>query len=83
MISIPTPLENIPSCVLLGLRFMISSSASSVPKAKAGKQSVTRLIHNKCTGSKISKPNKVAMKIHNTSLKLDPSKNCIALRILS
>ena len=67
----------------LGDLFIMSSSAFSVPRAKAGKQSVIKLIHNKWTGFKITKPTNVAKNIATTSLKLDDNKNWIDFLILS
>ena len=51
----PFHLQN-PAFASLGLRFIMFGSAFSVPSASAGKQSVTRLIHRRCTGCRIVKP---------------------------
>ena len=61
----------------------MAGSASSMPSASAGKQSVTRLIHRRCTGSRMVKPSSVAAKMDMTSLMLEDSRNWMALRILS
>ena len=66
-----------------GLRFMTLPSASSMPSASAGKQSVRRLIHSRCTGSRIMKPSIVAVKMLSTSLMFEPSRNLIARWMLS
>ena len=34
-----------------GLSFMIPSSTGSIPRASAGRESVTRLSHSSCTGT--------------------------------
>ena len=54
---------------------MMLGSAFSVPRARAGKQSVTRFIQRRCTGLSIVKPMRVAVKIERTSLMLEPSRN--------
>ena len=54
---------------------MISGSPRSIPSASAGKQSVIKLIHRRCTGSKMVKPSRVATKMVSTSAKLEDSKN--------
>ena len=61
---------------------MISGSAFSMPSASAGKQSVTRFIQRRCTGSRMVKPIIVAKNMLSTSLMFEPSRNCIALRML-
>ena len=61
----------------------MAGSASSMPSASAGKQSVTRFIHRRCTGFNIVKPMSVAAKMLITSLMFEPRRNWIALRILS
>ena len=61
---------------------MTSGSAFSMPSASAGKQSVTRFIHSRCTGSRMVKPSMVAKKMLSTSLMFEPSRNWIALRML-
>ena len=42
-----------------------------------------RLIHSRCTGSRITKPMSVAKNTLSTSLILEPSRNWMALRMLS
>ena len=71
------------SRALRGGRDMTSGSARSMPSASAGKQSVKRLIHSKCTGSRIMKPSIVAVKMLSTSLMFEPSRNLIARWMLS
>ena len=71
------------SRALRGGRDMMSSSARSIPSASAGKQSVSRLIHSRCTGSRIVKPSIVAAKMLSTSLMFEPSRNFTARRMLS
>ena len=72
-----------PSLALRGLRFMMSPSASSMPSASAGKQSVTRFTHSSCTGWKMVKPMSVAINTENTSARLAESRNWMTLRMLS
>ena len=72
-----------PSLLFLGGRLMTSLSGASMPKDSAGKQSVMRFIHKRCAGLKIVNPASVAMKMDSTSDRLDASKNCIDLRMLS
>ena len=62
---------------------MTFGSARSMPSASAGKQSVRRLIHSRCTGSRIVKPSIVAVKMLSTSLMFEPSRNLIARWMLS
>ena len=81
--SPPTPPAKMPSVVLRGGRFIMSFSPFSMLNASAGKESVTRLIHNRCTGFKIVKPMRFAKKIAKTSLKLEASRNWMDLRMLS
>ena len=72
-----------PSEAFLGFLCMTLPSASSMPSASAGKQSVTRFTHSSWTGWKIVKPMSVAMKTENTSARLAESRNWITLRMLS
>ena len=65
------------------MRCIKSGSPFSRPRARAGKQSVMRLIHSRCTGSRITKPMSVAKNTLSTSLILEPSRNWMALRMLS
>ena len=77
------PPEKIPSFLLLGCLFMMFGSGFSRPNARAGILSVTRLMKRRCGAFKIVKLIMVAKKIEITSERLDPSKNWIALRMLS
>ena len=81
--SKPMPPAKMPAFAGRGLRFMMPGSAFSMPSASAGKQSVTRLIQSRCTGSRMVKPSSVEIKMDSTSLMLEPSRNWIALRMLS
>ena len=71
----PSPSAKIPSLEGRGLRCMMSFSGFSIPSANAGKQSVIRLIHKRCGALKIVKFNMVAIKMDNTSARLEASKN--------
>ena len=62
---------------------MTSPSASSMPSASAGKQSVIRLIQSSWTGWKIVKPIIVATNTERTSAMLAESRNWMTLRMLS
>ena len=73
--SVPKPLANIPSLESRGGCFIASSSPSSIPRAIAGKESVIKFIHSKCTGFNIVNPNKVATKIAITSDRFEASRN--------
>ena len=81
--SNPIPPANIPSLGSLGFLFMISASLFSIPRARAGKQSVMRFIHKRCTGSRMVNPISVAKNMDSTSARFEASRNCIALRILA
>ena len=72
-----------PSVVLRGGRFITSGSAFSMPSARAGKQSVIRLMNSRCTGCSSVKPISVAKNTPSTSLMLEASRNWMALRMLS
>ena len=77
------PLAKMPSWELRGLRFMMSGSASSMHMASAGRESVMRLIHSRCVGSRMVKPMSDATNTAMTSARLDESRNWMALRMLS
>ena len=93
------PFVNIPLEFLSGFLFIIPFSAGSTAKANAGNESVTKLIHNICTGNNGSKapissagipkaPAKTGVKriaINKTTISptLLESKNWIAFKILS
>lgn len=62
---------------------MVSGSACSSPSARAGKQSVMRLMNSRCTGFSSVKPSSVAKNTPSTSLMLLASRNWMALRMLS
>ena len=81
--SNPIPPEKIPAEALRGMRFITSRSAASMPRAKAGRLSVIMLIQSRWTGCRITKPISVAVKMLSTSLMLEPSRNWMALRMLS
>ena len=52
IIVIIKPLVRIPSRGFLGFSFRRSSSAGSMPIARAGRESVSRLMNSRCTGVK-------------------------------
>ena len=81
--SMPMPPAKTPSEALRGLRFMTSPSASSIPSASAGRESVMRLIHSSWTGWKMVKPISVATNTERTSAMLADSRNWMTLRMLS
>ena len=81
--SMPRPPEKMPSEALRGFRDMMSGSAGSMPSARAGKQSVIRLIHSRWAGLRTVKPSMVAEKIASTSARLEESRNPMAFRMLS
>ena len=62
---------------------MMLGSAASVAIASAGSESVMRLIQSRCVGSSIVKPTRDATKTEMTSARLDESRNCMHLRMLS
>ena len=80
--STPMPPAKMPALAERGRCCMMSGSAGSMPSASAGKQSVTRLIHSRCTGWRMVKPMSVAAKMLMTSLMFEPSRNWMALRML-
>ena len=82
-VSMPMPLAKMPSFELRGLRFMMSGSASSMHMARAGSESVMRLIHSRCVGSRMTKPMSEATNTEMTSARLELSRNWMALRMLS
>ena len=76
--------------LLLGFSYITLLSTSSIPIPKAGRESVIRLIHNKCIADKgvpkLRKPKAVskdAINIVNTSPILEDNKYLTHLRILS
>ena len=81
--SRPMPLAKMPSSALRGSRFMMPGSASSMAMASAGKQSVMRLSHRRCVGSRIVKPMSDATKTAMTSARLDVSRKAMDFLMLS
>ena len=81
--SKPSPPAKMPSFELRGLRFMMSASPCSMPSARAGKQSVIRLMNSRWTGLSRVKPSRVAQNTPSTSLMLEASRNWMALRMLA
>ena len=81
--SRPMPLAKMPSVAFLGSRCMMSGSASSIAMASAGKQSVMRLSHRRCVGSRIVKPMSEATKTEMTSARFEDSRNAIDFLMLS
>ena len=79
----PTPPEKMPSLAERGGRRMMSGSGRSMPRARAGKQSVMRLMNSRWTGLSRVKPSSVAKNTPSTSLMLLASRNWMALRMLS
>ena len=78
----PTPLERKFERLPRGFFFMMSFSPFSIPKAIAGKVSVTKLIHKICTGAKIDQLSMVIIKSVNTSPKLADKRYWIAFWML-
>ena len=68
---------------LRGGRCMTPFSASSIPRATAGRVSVIRLIHRMWTGFRMENPISVAENTASTSARLAESRNWMVLRILS
>ena len=62
---------------------MMPGSASSMPMASAGKQSVMRLSHRRCVGSRMVKLKSEDAKTATTSARLEDRRNWMALRMLS
>lgn len=63
---------------------MLSGSGFSIPSASAGRLSVIRFSHSSCTGSSgLSRQNNMHRNTVKISPRLQESKKCIALRILS
>ena len=62
---------------------MASSSPGSMPRARAGRLSVIRLIQRMCAGFRMVKPSMVAAKMLTTSLRLEDKRNWMALRMLA
>ena len=63
---------------------MLSGSGGSTPRHSAGKESVTRLINNSCTGkSGADSPKKIATKIVMISPMLQDKRKCMAFFMLS
>ena len=62
---------------------MMSASGFSMPRDRAGRQSVIRLIHSRWTGWNMVNPKRVAKKMDSTSDRLEASRNWMALRMLS
>ena len=83
MVSTPMPLAKMPSVELRGLRRMMSGSAASMHMARAGRESVMRLIHSRWVGSRMVKPMSDATNTTTTSARLDDSRKAMALRMLS
>ncbi|MPN26147.1 hypothetical protein SDC9_173571 [bioreactor metagenome] len=67
----------------LGGRSMRPSSSGSTPRARAGRESVTRLIQRIWTGFKIVQPTSVAASMVITSPQLEERRNRTALWMLS
>ena len=77
------PSAKIPALAGRGGRRMMSASPFSTPRDRAGKVSVIRFTHSRCTGFRMLKPRRVAVKMVTISLMLAPSRNWMALRMLS
>ena len=82
MMSESMPPAKTPSRALLGFCFMASPSPSSIPSARAGSESVIKLIHSRCAGLRIVKFSIVAMSIDSTSLIFVARRNCIDFLML-
>ena len=79
--SASIPPANTPSRALLGFCFIELPSPASIPSARAGSESVIRLIQSRWAGFKIVKLSIVAISIDSTSLMFVASRNCIDFRI--
>ena len=66
-----------------GFLSIMSLSGFSKPRARAGKQSVTRLMKRRWTGLRIVKPRSDEVKIARTSERFEPRRNWIAFLMLS
>ena len=71
----PSPPAKIPSSFKRGFLLMISLSGFSSPSARAGKQSVTRLMKRRCGAWRIVKFITDAKKTERTSERFEPSRN--------
>ena len=81
---IPSPLAKIPSFLGFGWRSITLGSMASIPRAIAGRESVTRLIHSSCMDSKGAWfQSSMAIKVTSTSPILVPRRNATAFLILS
>ncbi len=83
MTWIPRPWAKIPSVFGLGGAFMTLSSTGSMPRAMAGRLSVTRLIQSSCMDSKgAALKSSMELNTRRTSPMLVPRRKPTVLRML-